>query len=46
MDNLTSLRYWVIGPIPIPSLFIAGWVFLSTGLAYDALGCPRPDEYF
>ncbi|AIE74903.1 Cytochrome b559 alpha chain (PsbE) [Synechocystis sp. PCC 6714] len=27
-------------------LFIAGWLFVSTGLAYDAFGTPRPDEYF
>jgi len=27
-------------------LFIAGWLFISTGLAYDAFGTPRPDQYF
>jgi photosystem II cytochrome b559 subunit alpha len=27
-------------------LFIAGWLFVSTGLAYDAFGTPRPDQYF
>jgi photosystem II cytochrome b559 subunit alpha len=27
-------------------LFIAGWLFVSTGLAYDVFGSPRPDEYF
>jgi photosystem II cytochrome b559 subunit alpha len=27
-------------------LFIAGWLFVSTGLAYDAFGTPRPDDYF
>jgi photosystem II cytochrome b559 subunit alpha len=27
-------------------LFIAGWLFVSTGLAYDAFGTPRPNEYF
>lgn len=45
-DILTSIRYWVIHSITIPSLFIAGWLFVSTGLAYDAFGTPRPDEYF
>ena len=30
----------------IPSLFIAGWLFISTGLAYDVFGTPRPNEYF
>ena len=34
-DILTSIRYWVIHSITIPSLFIAGWLFVSTGLAYD-----------
>ncbi|KAF7030230.1 hypothetical protein CFC21_041817, partial [Triticum aestivum] len=27
-------------------LFIAGWLFVSTGLAYDVFGSPRPNEYF
>ena len=27
-------------------LFIAGWLFVSTGLAYAAFGTPRPDQYF
>ena len=45
-DILTSVRYWVIHSITIPSLFIAGWLFVSTGLAYDLFGSPRPNEYF
>lgn len=45
-DIVTSVRYWVIHSITIPALFIAGWLFVSTGLAYDAFGTPRPDEYF
>jgi len=45
-DIVTSLRYWVIHSITIPMLFIAGWLFVSTGLAYDAFGTPRPDQYF
>nr|YP_009519090.1 photosystem II cytochrome b559 alpha subunit [Callipsygma wilsonis]AYC65032.1 photosystem II cytochrome b559 alpha subunit [Callipsygma wilsonis] len=45
-DILTSIRYWVIHSITIPSLFIAGWLFISTGLAYDIFGSPRPNEYF
>ena len=45
-DIITSIRYWVIHSITIPALFIAGWLFVSTGLAYDAFGTPRPDEYF
>jgi photosystem II cytochrome b559 subunit alpha len=45
-DIITSIRYWVIHSVTIPALFIAGWLFVSTGLAYDAFGTPRPDEYF
>jgi photosystem II cytochrome b559 subunit alpha len=45
-DIITSVRYWVIHSITIPALFIAGWLFVSTGLAYDVFGTPRPDEYF
>lgn len=45
-DIVTSIRYWVIHSITIPMLFIAGWLFISTGLAYDAFGTPRPDEYY
>ena len=45
-DIVTSIRYWVIHSITIPSLFVAGWVFVSTGLAYDIFGSPRPNEYF
>ncbi|KAL8196656.1 hypothetical protein R6Q57_024637 [Mikania cordata] len=45
-DIITSIRYWVIHSITIPSLFIAGWLFVSTGLAYDVFRSPRPNEYF
>ncbi len=45
-DIVNSIRYWVIHSITIPALFIAGWLFVSTGLAYDAFGTPRPDQYF
>jgi photosystem II cytochrome b559 subunit alpha len=45
-DIVTSIRYWVIHSITIPMLFIAGWLFVSTGLAYDAFGTPRPDAYY
>ena len=30
-DIITSIRYWVIHSVTIPSLFIAGWLFVSTG---------------
>jgi photosystem II cytochrome b559 subunit alpha len=45
-DIVTSIRYWVIHSVTIPALFIAGWLFVSTGLAYDVFGTPRPDQYF
>ena len=45
-DIVTSIRYWIIHNITIPALFIAGWLFVSTGLAYDAFGTPRPNEYY
>jgi photosystem II cytochrome b559 subunit alpha len=45
-DIVTSVRYWVIHSITIPMLFIAGWLFVSTGLAYDVFGTPRPDQYY
>jgi photosystem II cytochrome b559 subunit alpha len=45
-DIVTSVRYWVIHSITIPALFVAGWLFVSTGLAYDIFGTPRPDQYY
>ncbi|KAL8195884.1 hypothetical protein R6Q57_025374, partial [Mikania cordata] len=42
-DIITSIRYWVIHSIIIPSLFIAGWLFVNTGFAYDVFGSPRPN---
>ena len=45
-DIITSIRYWVIHSVTIPSLFVAGWVFVSTGLAYDVFGTPIPNEYY
>ncbi|TYG57017.1 hypothetical protein ES288_D08G109900v1 [Gossypium darwinii] len=46
IDIITNIRYWVIHSITIPSLFSAGWSFVSTCLAYDVFGSPRPNEYF
>ena len=36
-DIITSIRYWVIHSVTIPSLFIAGWLFVSTGLALSLI---------
>ena len=45
-EIITSIRYWVIHAITLPSIFLAGFLFVSTGLAYDAFGTPRPDSYY
>ena len=45
-DIITSVRYWIIHSITIPSLFVSGFLFVATALAYDVFGTPRPDEYF
>ena len=45
-DIITSVRYWIIHSITIPWLFVSGFLFFATGLAYDVFGTPRPDEYF
>jgi photosystem II cytochrome b559 subunit alpha len=45
-DIITSVRYWLIHSLTIPALFLAGWLFVSTGLAYDVFGTPRPNEYY
>jgi photosystem II cytochrome b559 subunit alpha len=45
-DIITSVRYWVIHSLTIPALFLAGFLFVFTGLAYDIFGTPRPNEYY
>ena len=37
-DILTSLRYWIIHSVTVPSLFLAGWIFVATGIASDVFG--------
>ncbi|VAI57699.1 unnamed protein product [Triticum turgidum subsp. durum] len=34
---ITSIRYWVIHSITIPSLFIAGWLFVSPAFTWKNL---------
>nr|AIG99495.1 photosystem II cytochrome b559 alpha subunit [Karenia mikimotoi] len=46
IDIVTSIRYWLIHTVTIPSLFISGFLFVLTGLAYDVSGTPRPSEYY
>nr|VDD65516.1 unnamed protein product [Brassica oleracea] len=45
-DIITSIRYWVIHSITIPSLFIAGWLFVSTGLALRCVWEPSSKREF
>ncbi|KAJ8898579.1 hypothetical protein K2173_001476 [Erythroxylum novogranatense] len=33
-DIITSIRYWVIHSVTIPSLFITSWLFVSMGLVW------------
>ncbi|MEM9274714.1 MAG: cytochrome b559 subunit alpha [Cyanobacteria bacterium P01_F01_bin.143] len=45
-DIVTDIEFWKLHFINIPAIFISGFLFVSTGLAYDVFGTPRPDEYF
>jgi len=45
-EIISSIRYWIIQAVTLPAIFIAGFLFVYTGLAYDAFGTPRPDSYF
>jgi photosystem II cytochrome b559 subunit alpha len=45
-DIITSIRYWIIHSVTIPSLFMSGFLMVGTGLSYDIFGTPRPNEYF
>ena len=45
-DVITSVRYWLIHIITIPSVFGGGFLFVLTGLAYEIFGTPRPSEYY
>ena len=39
-EIITSIRYWVIHAVTLPSIFLAGFLFVPTGLAYVAFGTP------
>lgn len=45
-DIVTDPQFWLLHIVNFPAVFISGWLFVSTGLAYDAFGTPRPNEYF
>ena len=46
IDILQDRRYWVIHLITIPSLFIAGVIFICTGFVYKLFGVANWIRYF
>lgn len=45
-EIITDFSFWKLHIINLPAIFISGWLFVSTGLAYDVFGTPHPNEYF
>ncbi len=45
-EIVTSIDFWVIQVVTLPAIFISGFLFVSTGLAYDFFGTPTPDAYY
>ena len=46
IDIFQDRRYWVIHVITIPSLFLAGVIFILSGFVYKLLGLPNLNQYF
>ena len=46
IDILQDRQYWVIHLITIPSLFLAGIIFVISGFAYKLFGTPNWIRYF
>jgi photosystem II cytochrome b559 subunit alpha len=46
IDILQDRRYWVIHLITIPSLFLAGVIFVLSGFVYKLFGTPNFLQYF
>ena len=46
IDILQDRRYWVIHTITIPSLFLAGVIFIDSGFVYKLFGVPNFNQYF
>jgi len=46
IDILQDRRYWVIHIITIPSLFIAGVIFVLSRFVYKLFGLPNFNQYF
>ncbi|MBF2002162.1 MAG: cytochrome b559 subunit alpha [Synechococcales cyanobacterium M58_A2018_015] len=45
-DIVTDPQFWLLHIVNFPAVFLSGWLFVSTGLAYDIFGTPRPDQYY
>ena len=41
-EIITSIRYWVIHAVTLPSIFLAGFLFVSTGLALSLIHISEP----
>ena len=46
IDIFQDRRYWVIHVITIPSLFLAGVIFILSGFVYKLLGLANLNQYF
>ena len=46
LDILQDRRYWVIHLITIPSLFLAGVIFILSGFVYKLFGVAHFNQYF
>ena len=46
IDIFQDRRYWVIHLITIPSLFVAGVIFLDSPFVYKLFGLPSFNQYF
>ena len=46
IDILQDRRYWVIHLITIPSLFLAGVIFIFSGFVYKLFRLPNFNQYF
>lgn len=46
IDILQDRRYWVIHLITIPSLFLAGLIFVFSGFVYKVFRFPNFNQYF
>lgn len=46
IDILQDRRYWVIHLITIPSLFLAGVIFILSGFVYKLFGVANFNQYF